>query len=361
MESKIEELTDEIQRRTEFLQKEKDEVEAIRLEAKKNNSFKIDQQRLLKKKKEDQQRELQQNKKIQNEIEKLARTKQLREADLEKYNKELHEREQILKTADQTAEIAGQKIEALLESEPWISQDERFFGKEGTMYDFKDVEPLQLAETIKEMESERDVLKRKFDPRVDELAKKNQEQFLTLERKRDTIKADKEKLEETIASLDLERNKDIKKTVTEVSKSFGEIYSVLLPGTGARLAPSIDAEGSITGLNLKVAFGGVEKDSLSELSGGQKSLLALSLILALLKYQPAPFYILDEIDSALDLSHTQNIGLMIRKYFQASQFLIVSLKQGLFQNANVLFQVSFQENRSCVKRLQIRKNQNEAF
>ena len=138
---------------------------------------------------------------------------------------------------------------------------------------------------------------------------------MTLERKRDTIKADKEKLENTIASLDLERNKDIKKTVTEVSKSLGEIYSVLLPGTGARLAPIHDAENAITGLQLKVAFGGVEKESLSELSGGQKSLLALSLILALLKYQPAPFYILDEIDSALDLSHTQNIGLMIRKYF----------------------------------------------
>ena len=43
------------------------------------------------------------------------------------------------------------------------------------MYDFKDVEPLQLEETIKEMENERDALKRKFDPRVDELAKKNQE------------------------------------------------------------------------------------------------------------------------------------------------------------------------------------------
>ena len=43
------------------------------------------------------------------------------------------------------------------------------------MYDFKDVEPLQLAEAIKEMKDERDALKRKFDPRVDELAKKNQE------------------------------------------------------------------------------------------------------------------------------------------------------------------------------------------
>jgi structural maintenance of chromosome 2 len=94
---------------------------------------------------------------------------------------------------------------------------------------------------------------------------------------------------------------------------------------------------------------------LTELSGGQRSLLALSLILALLKFQPAPFYILDEIDSALDLSHTQNIGQMIRKYFQNSQFIVVSLKEGLFQNANVLFKVQFVDNHSQVKRHQMRK------
>lgn len=88
-----------------------------------------------------------------------------------------------------------------------------------------------------------------------------------------------------------------------------------------------------------MAFNNVYKESLSELSGGQRSLIALSLILALLKYQPAPLYILDEIDSALDLSHTQNIGIMIRKYFPMSQFLIVSLKEGLFQNANVLYKI----------------------
>lgn len=182
------------------------------------------------------------------------------------------------------------------------------------------------------MEEEKDELKKKFDPKVEELAKKNQEMYTELERKRDTIAADKDKLVDTINQLDILRNQDIKKTVVEVSKSLGEIYSVLLPGTKARLHPIYNEErdNEIVGLELKVAFGGVEKESLSELSGGQKSLLALSLILALLKYQPAPFYILDEIDSALDLSHTQNIGVMIRKYFKASQFLIVSLKQGLF-------------------------------
>ena len=71
-----------------------------------------------------------------------------------------------------------------------------------------------------------------------------------------------------------------------------------------------------THLHLQVAFGGKWKDSLSELSGGQRSLVALSLILALLLFKPAPLYILDEVDSALDLSHTQNIGQMLKDHFQ---------------------------------------------
>lgn len=53
--------------------------------------------------------------------------------------------------------------------------------------------------------------------------------------------------------------------------------------------------GFTTGLEIKVAFGGVWKQSLSELSGGQRSLLALSLILAMLLFKPAPIYILDEV------------------------------------------------------------------
>lgn len=269
---------------------------------------------------------------LRKEIEALEKEKSLLEEDIDRYKKQKTEEVKQLQLFDDTVDVARQKMADLVRKEPWISKEESFFGQEGTMYDFRDVEPLALSKEIEDNDAEKEELKKKFDPRVDELAKKNQEMYTELERKRNTIKADKERLEETIKILDEERNKDIKKTVVEVSKSLGEIYSVLLPGTFAQLQPVLDAEqdNAIVGLELKVAFGGVEKESLSELSGGQKSLLALSLILALLKYQPAPFYILDEVDSALDLSHTQNIGLMIRKYFQASQFLIVSLKQGFF-------------------------------
>lgn len=72
-------------------------------------------------------------------------------------------------------------------------------------------------------------------------------------------------------------------------------------------------------IQIKVSFGGVWKDSLSELSGGQRSLIALSLVLAMLLFKPAPLYILDEVDAALDLSHTQNIGTMLKAHFKQSQ------------------------------------------
>lgn len=59
-------------------------------------------------------------------------------------------------------------------------------------------------------------------------------------------------------------------------------------------------------------------------------------------------YILDEIDAALDLSHTQNIGVLFKNRFKGSQFIVVSLKEGMFTNANVLFKAKFRDGISAV-------------
>ena len=61
-------------------------------------------------------------------------------------------------------------------------------------------------------------------------------------------------------------------------------------------------------------------------------------------------YILDEVDAALDLSHTQNIGSLFRSRFKGSQFIVVSLKEGMFNNANVLFRTKFRDGLSFVDR-----------
>jgi hypothetical protein len=81
----------------------------------------------------------------------------------------------------------------------------------------------------------------------------------------------------------------------------------------------------------------------------RRSLIALSLIMSLLQFKPAPMYILDEIDAALDLQHTQHIGQLFRNRFKGSQFIVVSLKEGLFTNANVLFKARFRDGTSIVE------------
>ena len=72
--------------------------------------------------------------------------------------------------------------------------------------------------------------------------------------------------------------------------------------------------------------------------------------MALLQFKPAPMYILDEIDTALDLSHTQHIGQLFHTRFKGSQFIVISLKEGLFTDVNVLFWVQFRDGTSIVER-----------
>ena len=156
-------------------------------------------------------------------------------------------------------------------------------------------------------------------------------------------------IEKVIAELDQKKNQALQTTWVKVNRDFGSIFSTLLPGTSAKLEPP-EGLSVLDGLEVKVAFGKVWKESLSELSGGQRSLLALSLILSLLLFKPAPMYILDEVDAALDLSHTQNIGNMLRTHFSNSQFIVVSLKEGMFNNANVIFRTKFVDGVSTVGR-----------
>jgi structural maintenance of chromosome 2 len=144
-------------------------------------------------------------------------------------------------------------------------------------------------------------------------------------KKKAIVEKDKDKILQSIEELDKKKAEALERTHAQVNKDFGSIFSTLLPGTQARLEapPGMTVQ---EGLEVKVAFGTTWKESLTELSGGQRSLIALSLILALLLFKPAPMYILDEIDAALDLSHTQNIGKMLRTHFSQSQFIVVSLK-----------------------------------
>merc|ERR1711871_243285 len=257
--------------------------------------------------------------------------------------------EHKLKQFEKDSKDAEKKISNMEKQYPWIESERLYFGQSGGNYDFAAKDPVSSMKRLTEVKNAQETISKKLNKKAVVMMEKAESEYEELSRKKEVILNDKAKIEAVIEELDLKKSQALQSTWVKVNRDFGSIFSTLLPGTTAKLEP---LEGCTVsdGLEVKVAFNSVWKESLTELSGGQRSLLALSLILSLLLFKPAPMYILDEVDAALDLSHTQNIGLMLRTHFQQSQFIVVSLKEGMFNNANVIFRTRFIDGVSAVVR-----------
>ncbi|KAJ3108459.1 Structural maintenance of chromosomes protein 2 [Phlyctochytrium planicorne] len=233
----------------------------------------------------------------------------------------------------------------------WIQDQASSLGVAGGQFDFQAVDIADTQRKYAQLDQRFKGLVRNVDRSALEVLDRLEKKEASLHQMISTVKKDKKKIEDTISTLDMHKKETLDRTWQAVNKDFGLIFGDLLPNSSAKLVPS-DGADIIDGIEIKVNLGGTWKNNLTELSGGQRSLVALALILSLLKYKPAPMYILDEIDSALDESHTQNIGHLLRSRFKGSQFIIVSLKDGMFSNANVLFRTRFKDGVSMVERLQ---------
>ncbi|KNZ45402.1 hypothetical protein VP01_815g5 [Puccinia sorghi] len=250
----------------------------------------------------------------------------------------------------------------------------RLFGQPGSEFDFSGHRMKDKKSQLERLEADQHKMRKKVNPKVlhmidrhvpplsihsrlcahdIENQKNGREKELTA--KHSTVIKDKGKIEETIARLDEYKLEALTKAWSTVNGEFGQIFDTLLPGNWCELQP---AEGMTLsqGLEVRVRLGSTWKSSLTELSGGQRSLIALSLIMSLLKTHPSPIYILDGIGGCRIGSATYTKpGIVIqtsvsypsRILFKGSQFIVVSLKEGLFTNANVLFRTRFRYLTFC--------------
>ena len=280
------------------------------------------------------------------------------QAEISNIGVEKKKMEHKLSKLEKNCQDASENVTGLLKKHPWIKSEKQFFGMPGTDYDWENQDPEEALEQLAKAEAAHNAMAKKINKKVMNMFDKAESEYNQLTEKKRIVMNDKESIEKVITELDEKKRETLEKTWIKVNKDFGSIFSTLLPGTSARLEPP-EGQSFMDGLEVRVAFGDVWKESLSELSGGQRSLLALSLILALLLFKPAPIYILDEVDAALDLSHTQNIGRMIKAHFPHSQFIVVSLKEGMFNNANVLFRTKFVDGVSCVSRTSSKPEQRQ--
>ncbi|GAA5805506.1 hypothetical protein EDC94DRAFT_603518 [Helicostylum pulchrum] len=270
--------------------------------------------------------------------------KELTNLDLE-IQKMTHENDKFQKDRVTSEQI----VQDMEKRYDWISDEKQFFGEPGSAYDHQNMNLTDAKTELSRLVRKHDSMRKQINVRVMNMIDSNEKKEKALKEMLATVQKDKKKIEETIRTLENYKMEALEKTFHKVNKDFSEIFGDLLDGNTCKLQ-ALEGKSISQGLEVKVCLGGVWKQSLTELSGGQRSLIALSLILSLLQFKPAPMYILDEVDAALDLAHTQNIGSLLRTRFKGSQFLVVSLKDGMFNNANVLFKTRFRDGTSVVER-----------
>lgn len=182
------------------------------------------------------------------------------------------------------------------------------------------------------------------------------EQYDDLLNKKKESDSGADRITELIQALDRKKDEAIERTFKGVAKHFAQVFSELVPdGKGVLVmqrSKDVQEVGRIaayTGVAIKVAFTrGGETQHMQHLSGGQKSLVALALIFAIQRCDPAPFYLFDEIDSALDQSHRTAVAEMIKRQAEKAQFITTTFRPELVRSAKKHYGITFKNKISSI-------------
>ncbi len=132
-------------------------------------------------------------------------------------------------------------------------------------------------------------------------------------------------------------------TVEELDRQFCTFFERLFGGGTCRLVAQYDERGLPAGLEVSVQPPGKRARDLALLSGGERALVAMALLFAMLKVRPVPFCLLDEVEAALDEANTGRFGAILREMSADTQFILVTHNRGTMMHADRLYGVTMSE------------------
>ncbi|XBI58586.1 hypothetical protein VPH35_039799 [Triticum aestivum] len=199
------------------------------------------------------------------------------------------------------------------------------------------------------------------------------EQHDQLQRRRDELALGDKKIRDLISLLDQKKDESIERTFKGVARHFREVFSELVQGGHGALVMmkkkdgdaedddndedgprEADPKGRIdkyVGVKVKVSFTGKgDTQSMKQLSGGQKTVVALTLIFAIQQCDPAPFYLFDEIDAALDSQYRTAVGNVVRRLADMAdtQFIATTFRPEILKVADKIYGVAHKSRVSYI-------------
>jgi chromosome segregation protein len=186
-----------------------------------------------------------------------------------------------------------------------------------------------------------------------EIYEKVSEEYVKLTEKFDKLKLEKEDVLILISEVENKKEESFMKTFNLLERNFKEIFSSLSTKGEAELIienPESIFEG---GIDIRVKIVGNKYLDIKGLSGGEKTLCALSFIFAIQEFEPSWFYLMDEVDAALDKKNSELLSKLIAKYSGGSQYIVISHNDSIISEANSIYGVSMQEGISKVVSLKV--------
>jgi chromosome segregation protein len=161
-----------------------------------------------------------------------------------------------------------------------------------------------------------------------------------LQKQLDDVRNSRRELTRVIKSVDEEIVRVFDSAFTDVARNFSELFSMLFPGGSGRLVLTQPDDLLNTGIEMEARPSGKMLRRLSLLSGGERSLCALAYLFSVFRARPSPFYLMDEVEAALDDVNLHRFLDLVHEFRNEAQLLVVSHQKRTMEAADVLYGVS---------------------
>ena len=206
--------------------------------------------------------------------------------------------------------------------------------------------PANVAQTQKRVKEIREKIKKLGSINVDSI-----EEYKQLKERYDFMCEQRLDLEDAIAKLKKiinEMTQVMKEQFSEkfkiINKNFNEVFKELFGGGKAELILTDEQNILECGIEIQAQPTGKKLQNMSLLSGGERALTAIALLFAILKINPSPFCVLDEIEAALDDVNVFRYADYLKKFTKETQFLVITHRKGTMEAADTVYGVTMEEN-----------------
>ena len=152
------------------------------------------------------------------------------------------------------------------------------------------------------------------------------------------------KLRKIILDMTNTMKQQFKEQFAKINENFGEVFRELFGGGKAELVLEDENNLLECGINIQVQPPGKKLQNMMLLSGGEKAFTAIAILFAILKINPAPFCVLDEIEAALDDVNVYRFAEYLKKFSKETQFLVITHRKGTMEAADTVYGITMEEN-----------------